>query len=139
MAIPAIVLKNKDLSILKTCVVCSLKRRFAYFNKDEISLIDTFLDYRYKNFEFFGKPQSDTHLKTTITALIFLFKKRFLKDVQASVKLPETVEFTTQSIPPANNNPRKKHKGLLLQSQDKIFSINKCLISEESKVYQNFV
>ena len=62
MAIPAIVLKNKDLSILKTCVVCSLKRRFDYVNKDEIFLIATFLDYRYKDFEFFGKPQSDTHL-----------------------------------------------------------------------------
>ena len=139
MAIPAIVLKNKDLSILKTCLVCSLKRRFDFVYKDEIFLIATFLDYRYKNFEFFGKPQSETHLKTTITALISLFKQRFLKDVQATVQLSETVEFTTQSIPPANNNPRKKHKGLLLQSQDKIFSINKCLISEESKVYQNFV
>jgi len=33
----------------------------------------------------------------------------------------------------------KKQEGLLLQSQDKIFSNDKCLISQEIKAFQNFV
>ena len=33
----------------------------------------------------------------------------------------------------------KKQEGLLLQSQDKIFSNDKCLISQEIKAYQSFV
>ena len=44
---------NKSVSVLKDCLLTSLRIRFAYVYDNEIFLAASFLDYKYKNLEFF--------------------------------------------------------------------------------------
>ena len=132
---------------MKDCLLSSIRARFAYVFDNEIFLAASFLDYIYKNFEFFWDAnKAKTNLKRTKAYLLDIYKSNIIKNgpctstqvTQAVVVQTQTEAQSQSEITLTDNNPRRKQPGILLSTQDKNKVKSKHVLDLEIKMYQTF-
>ncbi len=136
---------NPTVAVLKACLLSSIQQRFGYVYDNEIFLAASFLDYKYKNFEFFGDAtKSKAKLKLIKSYLMDLYKSNIVPNGTNSTQDSATVAQTqTQAqsqsqLTLTDNNYRRKQPGILLATQEKNIVKRKHALELELKMYQSF-